>query len=42
LSAVYFVFMRWFVCIAANAGLLVTQKSVNMSTVANRGKVKLN
>jgi len=34
--------MRYFVCIAPNAGVLVTQKSVNMSTTANHGKVILN
>jgi hypothetical protein len=36
------VLMRWFVCIALNVGVLVLQKSVNMSPVANHGKVKLN
>jgi hypothetical protein len=35
------VFLRWFVCITPNAGVLVMQKSVNMSTVANHGEVKL-
>jgi len=42
LSAAYFVFMRWSVYITPNVGVMVMQKSVNKSSIANHSKKKLN